>query len=90
MTGEALIADAQPTRVDLAGRLMRRLGYPVTTAVDGVDALDATRRDPPDIVLLDVEVPHLGAFIDQGRSGRLDGAAVPNGDLLSAAAVMRH
>jgi len=62
MIGKAVIADDEPTCVDLAGRLMRRLGYSVTTAVDGVEAFDAIRRDLPDIVLLDVEMPHLSGI----------------------------
>jgi putative two-component system response regulator len=60
--GTALIADDEPACVDLAGRLMRRLGYTVTTAVDGAEALDAVRRDLPDIVLLDVEMPYLSGI----------------------------
>jgi len=62
MTTKALIVDDDPTCVDLAGRLMRRLGYSVTTAVDGADAFDAILRDRPDIVLLDVEMPHLNGI----------------------------
>jgi len=56
---KVLIADDEPTCVDLTSRLMRRLGYSVTTAVDGVGAFDAVKSDPPDLVLLDVEMPYL-------------------------------
>jgi len=56
---KVLIADDEPTCIDLTSRLMRRLGYSVTTAVDGVGAFDAVKSDPPDLVLLDVEMPYL-------------------------------
>lgn len=62
MTLKALIADDEPSCVDLAGRLMQRLGYSITEAVDGAAAYDAVRRDLPDIVLLDVEMPHLSGI----------------------------
>src|SRR5215212_5655887 len=36
-------------------------GYRVMTAVDGLDALDVARRDPPSVILLDVAMPRLDA-----------------------------
>jgi len=59
MTGRVLIADDDATCVDLVRRLMQRLGYSITTAVDGREALAAVRRELPDLVLLDVEMPHV-------------------------------
>ncbi|MCF4123141.1 diguanylate cyclase [Antribacter sp. KLBMP9083] len=37
-------------------------GYRVIEAVDGLDALRQCREDPPDVVLLDVEMPGLDGF----------------------------
>ncbi|PUB25400.1 response regulator receiver modulated diguanylate cyclase [Promicromonospora sp. AC04] len=37
-------------------------GYRVVEAVDGVDAVRRCREDPPDVVLLDVEMPGLDGF----------------------------
>jgi two-component system cell cycle response regulator len=34
-------------------------GYRVTEAVDGLTALEACRKEPPDVVLLDIEMPGL-------------------------------
>jgi CheY-like chemotaxis protein len=35
----------------------KRLGYSVTEALDGVEALTKFKKDPPDLVLLDIVLP---------------------------------
>src|SRR5438270_4622800 len=60
--GTAFIADDEPTCVELAARLMQRLGFTVKTAADGADAFAAIQLNPPDIVLLDVEMPFLSGI----------------------------
>lgn len=35
----------------------KRLGYAVTEALDGVSALRSFKKDPPDLVLLDIVLP---------------------------------
>jgi len=37
-------------------------GYRVTEAIDGLAALEQCRRDPPDVILLDVEMPGIDGF----------------------------
>ncbi|MDP9405564.1 MAG: response regulator [Actinomycetota bacterium] len=37
-------------------------GHEVITAVDGQDALDKVRADPPDLILLDVMMPNLNGW----------------------------
>src|SRR6266496_1092101 len=37
-------------------------GYQVREAVDGPDALQQCREDPPDVVLLDIEMPGLDGY----------------------------
>ena len=61
MSKHVLIADDEPNLVVPLEFLMRREGHRVTVARDGAEALAAIRRDPPDLVLLDVMMP--------GRSG---------------------
>lgn len=41
---------------------LRRQGYEVITAADGHEALEAARRDRPDIILLDLIMPRLQGF----------------------------
>ncbi len=42
--------------------LLQGHGYVVTTANDGVEALAAARRDPPDIVISDALMPNMDGF----------------------------
>jgi CheY-like chemotaxis protein len=37
-------------------------GHEVVTAVDGRDALDRVHEDPPDLILLDVMMPHVDGW----------------------------
>ncbi len=37
-------------------------GHEVITAVDGQDALDKVRADPPDLILLDVMMPNVNGW----------------------------
>lgn len=41
---------------------LKRAGYRVTTACDGVDALAKIRADRPDLVLLDLMMPQMDGF----------------------------
>ena len=54
-----LIVDDDPAVRDMVSQL---LPYAVRTAVDGVDALEAIRSDPPDAVLLDLMMPRKDGF----------------------------
>ena len=61
VTHRVLIADDEPNIVIPLEYLMKREGYEVLIARDGDEALEAIRRERPDLVLLDVMMP--------GRSG---------------------
>jgi two-component system, OmpR family, alkaline phosphatase synthesis response regulator PhoP len=41
---------------------LQRAGYRVTTACDGQEALEKIEAEPPDLVVLDVRMPHLDGF----------------------------
>ena len=62
MNRRVLIADDEPNIVISLEFLMQREGYAVTVARDGVAALDAIRRERPDLVLLDVMMPGMSGF----------------------------
>jgi len=57
-----LVADDQPDNVTLLTRYLGNEGYEQVTAVDGVDALTKIRAELPDLILLDVNMPHKDGF----------------------------
>ena len=57
-----LIADDEPNIVISLEYLLKREGYQVVVARDGQEALDAIAREHPDLVLLDVMMPHKTGF----------------------------
>jgi putative two-component system response regulator len=46
----------------LVSAMLTRVGYQVEVAADGVEALARVRRDPPDLILLDVMMPTMNGF----------------------------
>ncbi len=57
-----LIADDEPNIVISLEYLLKREGYRVLVARDGQEALDTIVREHPDLVLLDVMMPHKTGF----------------------------
>lgn len=51
-----VVEDNEPNRRMRARRLQRR-GYEISTAADGAEAIDSVRREPPDIILMDMSLP---------------------------------
>jgi two-component system response regulator MprA len=54
-----LVVDDEPSLRESVARSLRFEGYSVSTAVDGIDALDRLERVRPDAVVLDVMMPRL-------------------------------
>ncbi len=62
MTHKVLVADDEPNILISLEFLMKREGHQVSVARDGHQALEAIRRDKPDLVLLDVMMPGKSGF----------------------------
>jgi DNA-binding response OmpR family regulator len=62
MTAAIVIADDEPNILISLEFLLKREGYEVTLARDGVQALEAVRRVRPALVLLDVMMPGKSGF----------------------------
>jgi len=54
-----LIIEDDPASVQLYSYLLRAFGYKTMVAADGVDGLDTARREQPDLILCDIQLPGL-------------------------------
>ncbi|HUE81337.1 MAG TPA: PAS domain S-box protein [Pyrinomonadaceae bacterium] len=57
-----LIVNDVPEQLSLMNSLLRKAGYSVLTAEDGLQAFDIARREHPDVVISDVTMPNLGGI----------------------------
>ena len=57
-----MVVDDSSTVRLYTSKFLRREGYDVVEAKDGIEALDILRTAQPDIFLLDVEMPRMGGF----------------------------
>lgn len=57
-----LIADDQPDNRTLLGRYLTNEGYNYIMAGDGNETLDKVRKDSPDLILLDINMPGKDGF----------------------------
>lgn len=64
MSGRArvLLVDDHPSVLEPLESRLRALGYHTVVAHDGAAALEAVRREPPDLVVLDVMMPEVNGF----------------------------
>jgi PAS domain S-box-containing protein len=57
-----LIVNDEPDQLTLMGGLLRKAGYVILTAEDGVEGLDLARRERPDMVISDVSMPRMNGL----------------------------
>ena len=57
-----LIVDDYPDAVDIWAIYLRSLGYRVSTAGDGAEAIAQAERLHPDLIVLDLELPRVSGF----------------------------
>ncbi len=57
-----LIVEDRETGRELLRTVLEKEGYIVTEARDGAEALEQARLDPPDLILLDVNLPLRNGF----------------------------
>ena len=62
MTPSILLADDSPTVRGIMRVELEAAGFRVVEAADGEQALELARADPPDVVLLDVEMPIMDGY----------------------------
>ena len=59
MPRKILVVDDDRSLCDLITDLLAGEGYAVSCAPDGLEALAAVERDPPDLIVTDVHMPRL-------------------------------
>jgi two-component system alkaline phosphatase synthesis response regulator PhoP len=59
MAGTVLVVEDEPQILQLLEFWLQSEGYDVVTASDGRAAIEKLEGDPPDIVILDVMLPHV-------------------------------
>jgi CheY-like chemotaxis protein len=57
-----LVAEDNPTNRELLRELLDLKGYAISEAGDGKEALEMIEQDPPDLLLLDLNMPVLDGF----------------------------
>lgn len=66
MTGpdqpKLLVVDDEPEINKLIARIFEKRGYRVSSALDGAEALASVRRDRPDLIMLDLNLPKIDGW----------------------------
>ena len=59
---KVLVADDTPANQIMVRRILEKRGHRVTVARDGLEAVELAGRDRFDVVLMDVQMPHMDGF----------------------------
>jgi CheY-like chemotaxis protein len=62
MKAKILLVEDNENNRYLARVLLEREGFVVTIAVNGKQALEAARRDKPDLVMMDIQLPEMDGY----------------------------
>lgn len=54
-----LVVDDEKNIVRLTQMNLERIGYQVITATDGLEAMKAVERECPDLIVMDITMPHM-------------------------------
>ena len=57
-----LVIEDNPTNLELMGYLLQAFGHTVMTATDGEQGLEAVRREVPDLIVCDVQIPKFDGY----------------------------
>jgi twitching motility two-component system response regulator PilH len=57
-----LIADDSPTEIFVVKKMLEKHNHQVISAEDGLQAIEKTLSDQPDLIIMDVVMPNLNGF----------------------------
>jgi signal transduction histidine kinase len=73
-----LVVDDHPVNCELLEAMLVPQGYRVDSVYSGAEALATVRRDPPDLVLLDVNMPGMDGFaVTRELRGHIETRLIP-------------
>ncbi|NCF29768.1 MAG: response regulator [Gammaproteobacteria bacterium] len=72
-TGRILLAEDSTTNAMIAVTMLRKAGHSVDAVSDGLEAVEAARMLPYDVILMDVSMPELDGFQATARIRSLPG-----------------
>jgi two-component system response regulator VicR len=76
MNKKILVVDDERSIVDILDFNLKKAGYSVIRAYDGREGLDLARSENPDLILLDVMLPHMDGF-EVCKTLRAEGSTIP-------------
>jgi two-component system cell cycle response regulator len=62
MPARILIIEDNPANLELMDYLLKYSGHEVLAAMDGVTGLELARREAPDLIICDIQIPLLDGF----------------------------
>ena len=57
-----LVVDDEPMNIRILQIQLQTQGYTVSTALDGIEALERVKTEKPDLVLMDINMPRMDGF----------------------------
>lgn len=62
MAKKILVVDDEPGFVELVTGILAARGYAVSSAADGRQAITMVNKDIPDLIILDIKMPHMSGY----------------------------
>jgi diguanylate cyclase (GGDEF)-like protein len=57
-----LLVDDNPTNLSVLSHALKEIGYKIRVAIDGESAIEQIDNEPPDLILLDIQMPGIDGF----------------------------